>query len=83
MRVKVENYLIRFVCGRTGHDIVHIADVTVVGSEERVEEDVRKDLHDALDHFIDCVNEKWDDLMVDQQKQEEKTVLTNRPLPKS
>ena len=63
MRTKVENYLIRFVCGRTGLDIVHIADVTVVGNEERVEEDVRKDLHDALDHFIDCVNEKWDDLM--------------------
>ncbi len=35
----------------------------MVGNEERVEEDVRKDLHDALDHFIDCVNEKWDDLM--------------------
>lgn len=35
----------------------------MVGNEERVEEDVRKDLHDALDHFVDCVNEKWDDLM--------------------
>jgi len=37
----------------------------VVGDEDRVQDDVRKDLHDALDHFVDCVNEKWDDLMSD------------------
>ena len=64
MRTRIENYLVRFVCGKTDHDIVHIADVTVVGDEDRIEEDVRADLHDALDHFIDCVNEKWNDLML-------------------
>lgn len=61
--MKVENYLLRFVCGRVGQSTVHIADLTVTGEEERVEDDVRKDAHDALDHFLDCVNEKWDELM--------------------
>ena len=34
-----------------------------MGNEDRIEDDVRKDLHEALDQLLDCVNEKWNDLM--------------------